>query len=270
MIDRERRADWEDALSEYAEALPRVPWEQHVAYLDERWQAGQHVSIFARNGGGKTLLIRRLLESLWTRSRVLFIASKKTDASIGGMGHKVSAFPNRAQRLRYDARRSDHPDWEKDPEWYVLQVPSYRWSADAKRTDEGYKRARALVGTALDRAYGEGDWVIVADEVRALADPEPPNLNLAPILKTIWQRGRSERDTLIAGTQAPRWAPGEMYDQWVYAYFGRMTDVAKQIRLGEIAGDSELLRRALPTLERFEFLFVDAEGERQIVRAPAG
>ena len=45
--------------------MPRVRWTDHLAYLSEVWEPGQHVSIIDPTGGGKTYLATRGLLPLW-------------------------------------------------------------------------------------------------------------------------------------------------------------------------------------------------------------
>lgn len=249
--------------------VPRMPWAQHLAWLDEHWQAGWHVSIFAPNGAGKTHLIRRGLMPFWQRYPVLILQYKKTDPALEGFGKPVREFPGADLRLKYQLRGVDHPSWSKDPEWFRLKLPAYRWTP-RRGASPSYETARRLAGEAIDRCYREGGWVLVVDEVRRIADPRPPGLGLEAPLENIWQAGRSEPVTLIGATQQPASAPSSMYDQPWGVYLGQTLDVGRHERLGEIGGNTKLIKATLPTLRRHEFLFVDRyEGEMAIVKAPA-
>jgi hypothetical protein len=250
------------------ELPPRISWEEHDDWLDANFGAGMHVSIFAPNEGGKTHLIRYGLMPHWQRYPALILQYKKRDPALSGFGHPVKNFPSRLQRLRYQTRGLDSPAWRDDPEWFRLVLPPYRWSADGRKL-EGYKRARKIAGEAIDRVYHEGGWVLVVDEVRRVTDPRQPGLGLEAPLENIWQAARSEPVTLIGGTQQPASAPSSMYDQASLVYLGKTLDVGRHERLAEIGGNTQLIKRTLPTLDNHEFLFVHRQsGDMAIVKAP--
>jgi hypothetical protein len=195
---------------------------------------------------------------------------KPRDSTIRGLGHQVKSFPGWDRRTHYANRELESERWESDPEWFVLRLPSYKWTQDGKRGSESWQRAQKLAGESMDRAFREGGWVVVVDEVRAFSDADSPSLGLSAVLENLWQRGRSQPVTVIAATQAPARAPYSMYDQARYVYLGRTLDVGRYQRISEIGGNTELIKRVLPTLEHQEFLFVDRrDGAMQIVQAPA-
>lgn len=258
-ITREELADYLGTKTRGGRA-PRKPWAEHMAFLEDHWQAGQHCSIFAATDGGKTHLWRRLLP-LWQRYPVLVIQNKPKDSTAAGLGRQVRAYPGMGERVKYEIRRRAQPDseaWARDPEWFVLALPRYRWTPDKGKRggDKSYDRARRIAGEAMDRAYQEGTWVVVFDEVKGLAGREEPHLNLPAPMVNMWERGRSQPVTVIAATQSPALAPTAMYDQPRHLYLGRIQDVARQERLAEIGGDTKLIRELLPTLEGREFLYI--------------
>jgi hypothetical protein len=262
--------DEQDERDEGAE-VARVPWDDHYAWLEDHVEAGHHISIFCPARGGKTYLIRRGLLPLWQRYPVLWIRFKPKDATLTGLGHVVRAYPTAEQRLKYRVRALESPKWETDPEWYVLALPVYRWSPDNKRESRTWHQARRLAGEALDKAYWSGGWVVVIDEVRALAGNDAPALGLGAVLENNWQRGADRPLTVICATQQPAHAPSSMYDQPMHTYIGRTQDVGRHQRLAEIGGDPEVLKRVLPTLEPYEFLYVHRfSGRMEIVKVPEG
>lgn len=252
------------------DAIPRIGWEEFSEILHAEWEAGQHASVFAPTDGGKTFLIRHGLLPFWRRYPVLWLKFKPRDATLDGMTrNRVREYPEWDHRLKYRARKLDSDRWEKDPEWFVVELPTYEWSP-ASRETEGIRRARAAAGRCLDRAYREGGWVIVLDEVRAFSDVEPPALQLRPLLENNWQRGRSQPLTVIAATQQPANAPSSMYDQPRWVFLGRTLDAGRHERIGEIGGDTELIEAMLPSLRHQEFIAVDRrEGDMWITKAEA-
>lgn len=259
--------------------VERVPWPEHFAYLEENWStvdehgrpSAQHCSIFAPTEGGKTHLIRRGILPLWQKYPVLWLLYTPKDATIGGMARKVKQYPTWDARLRYASRPVDSPKWETDPEWFVLTLPRFKWSPDMRRyKNPEWVRARTIAGQAIDRAFRDGGWVLVIDEVRAFTDSDEPSLALTSVLENAWQRGRKQPLTIIGATQQPANAPGSMYDQPRHVYLGQTLDTGRYQRISEIGGNTELIKRILPTLGPREFLYVDRRTKlMQIVTAPA-
>jgi hypothetical protein len=256
--------------------IERLAWDDFAADVLHRregedgedigWKAGEHASVFAPTDGGKTYLIRHGLLPLWQRYPVLWLKFKPNDGTLDGMGNRVKEYPSWDRRFKYRHRKADSADWDKDPEWFVVELPTYEWRA-GRHESEGVRRARALAGHCLDRAYREGGWVIVIDEVRAFSDVEPPALQLRALLENNWQRGRSQPLTVIAATQQPANAPSSMYDQPRWVFLGRTLDAGRHERIGEIGGDTDSIEAALPTLRHQEFIAVDRrEGDMWIVK----
>lgn len=270
LLGAQERADPTSAGARGA-APERVTWEVFAAYLDAEWEAGQSVSIFAPTEGGKTHLIRWGLLPHWQRYPVLWIRFKPRDRTLTDFGRLVTEYPRFDMRVRYQVRPLDSPKWASDPEHFVIVLPKYRWSPDGKRQSESWQKARRIAGTALDSAYQEGGWVVVIDEVRALADGKEPALALSAPMENAWQRGRDQPLTLIAGTQEPVEAPGSMYTMARWVFMGQTHDVGRYQRISEIGGNTAVIKAVLPTLQFQEFLAVDRRyGRMWIVKAPAG
>ena len=250
--------------------VPRVEWEPFFDWLCGVWETGMHVSIVSPTGSGKTHLIRYGLLPCWQRYPVLIIQFKPKnhkDASLRGLGRPIDHFPNRLDRLPYDTRKMDSPKWDKDPEWFRLQLPSYRFSSRGEPA--GYRRARDVAGGAMDRSFWDGGWVLVVDEVRAVAEHKQPSLGLEPVLENAWQRGRTQPLTIVAATQQPANVPSSFYDQPSFIFLGKTLDVGRHERLAEIGGDTPLIKATLPTLDQHEFLFIQrSTGEMCRVQAP--
>lgn len=249
--------------------VPVLPWDQVVQWLDRRWHPGEHWSIFGRTGSGKTYQLVHGLLPLWTRSRVLIVDVKHDKGTMDPIGHVVTKKPHAGDKLPFRVREwtrgRDHPSWDQDPEWYKLQPRAHRWHPDRARQRSRESQVRADVGYALDQAFHEGDWVIVVDDVVTVADKKPPNLDLGDLLARIWRDGRDRGITMIAATQAPAFAPAAMYDQPTFVSFGRTADVRRQIRLGEIGGDRELIEAILPELQGHETLIMDLANDHALV-----
>lgn len=269
MTDQALQATEDPEEQGQAEAVPVVPWTRVETWLDGRWEPGEHMSIFGRTGSGKTYVLVYGLMPLWARSRVLIIDSKHDRGTMREVGHVVSKQPGFNDRLPFRVRewtgKPESRKWDDDPEWYKLQPVKYKWHADRTREKASLDRVRAVVGKALQMVYEEGDWVVILDEVRDLSESRSPGLDLGAILSKLWREGRDRNVTIIAGTQAPAMAPPSMYDQCTYAIFGRNADLRRTERLGEIAGNIELVEQVLPQLQEHELLIMDLYYDKAVV-----
>jgi hypothetical protein len=248
---------------------PRVEWEDFDAWLCDSWQAGDHFSIVAPTGAGKTFLIRYGLLPCWRRYPVFVVQCKPKDPDMKGLGREVKHFPTKLDRLPYETRGYDSKKWDTDPEWFRLRVPAYRYSSRGEPA--GHRHAKQLVGGAIDRSFWQGEWVLVIDEVRAIAEPRQPSLGLEPVLENAWQRGRTQPLTIVAATQQPANVPSSFYDQPTFVAIGKMLDVGRFERLGEIGGDTKAIKAILPTLQQDEFLIIHRPtGEMIVTEVPPG
>lgn len=245
-------------------AVPRVPWARHYAYLHERWEPGEHCSIIARTGWGKTVLVTRGLLPLWKETpRIMLVDMKGDDVELQQF-RPIASYPlpssTPARRTVRDVliKRDDRDDLER----LRLVVPD---GAENRET------SRAMLRRALTSVYAEGDIVIEFDELRVVTDGKMPYLNLAPYVTDLYIRGRSRHITVIGVTQAPRWMPGEFYEMPTYCYIAPLRDKRAMVRLNElneIGADPEAIRAILPTLQKYEYLYVDDSGEAMIVKYP--
>jgi|SRR5579884_1674875 len=239
--------------------LPRrIPWRQHRAWLDQHWHAGQHVSIVAATGGGKSYLIRHGLLPLWRQYRTLLIDVKGDDATYAGYGVPVTRIPE-AELSREGPRPAGQGE-----RLYRLIVPEFEYQPG--RPDRvGLRKAQEVAGRAIDQAYKSGLWVVVLDEARAVVDsPQSFGLGLRGLVENIWQRGRSRGVTLIAATQQPLWMPSSFYTQPSLIYLSRMLEPPTE-HFREVGGNSRVIREVVTRLERYEFLVIERDSGRMAI-----
>lgn len=274
-----RSALTEDDLRELEDgeaSVPRVSWDELSDVLDEEWGAGQHFAIFSPTEGGKSHLIRHGLLPLWKRYPVLWIRFKQRDDSTRKFGTRVDRYPV-LERVKYRMRHRDSTAWEDDPEWYLLQLGAYRFDAGASQDKSAaWQHARGVCGEAMDRAFREGGWVLVIDELQAVNGKRPPGLDLESVLENCFQRGRTQPITMITASQQPAWNNPSAYDQARWVALGRSLDEARWERIGQLGGSRERIEAAIPSLKGArqpggpEFLIVDRwTGDMWISTAPA-
>lgn len=260
------------------EDIPRLEWRDFARMWAPELHGGEHISIIASTGDGKTHLIRYGILPLYRRDPVLIIDAKRDQGTLSRptqLGRVVHQFPTWDQRARYRVRRRDSSDWARDPEIWRLQPAEYRWRPDTKIHDREYQRARAIVGTAIDRALHEGRWVLVVDDVALVTDKDPPALDLGAPMRAAWKLGRDKPLTVIAATQQPVNAPSEMFDQPTHLFLGGTEDERRHERMAEIGGNRRQLEGIVSQLNEREFLYVHGrrvQGHRAmaIVMAPPG
>ena len=224
----------------------RWRWGDFRDWFYENFELGEHVSVLAPTGGGKSHLIIRGLAPLFLNESnprlstpVLFLDAKDNDPLLAGFGQPVDRLPGKLER------------WGKKP-WWRLRIPSRFRGVNPSLVQRA-------VYDALRMFYREGG-VIIADEVRPIL-----RLRLEGYLVDIWERGRSQKCSLIAGSQAARWMPSHMYDQANHTFLGRVTDQRARIRFREIGGYSDELRQAIAGLKRYEYVFVSGPYEQQAI-----
>lgn len=174
------------------------------------------------------------------RDNVLLIDNKGDDPVLASSGARsVRVLPGRIRRTL----DNDNP---KDG-WYRLVVYD----------DTG--RAQDQVGTALDKIYSEGNWVVVLDETRAISDPRSPGLGLQPLLDRMWLRGRSRGISVVASTQAPRWVPSSFYDQCQFVWCSRIRDERAHQRVMEIGSMTRQHIPVISGIRKRRWLYMDDE-----------
>lgn len=232
--------------------MPRTPWGTHVAYLDRVWRPGQHCSIISPTEGGKSHLMRTILDAVWRDARVIVIDPTEDDTNYGAPFRVVKGHPKPWQRMGH-------------PQWFRV-VPTGDHDHD-----------KATVEDVLRRAHGEGEFVIDIDEVRKLTDARAPGWGLSSRYDDLMLRARKRKVTVMAATQEPRWVPSSFYTQAKFFYVGFVADERAQLRLAEISGRRKLddIIGTLNSLREYEFLFL-GPGETgtastrriEIVKAP--
>lgn len=207
----------------WAEMNRRIP----ADILGSRGVAERHIAIVAPTGGGKTTLaIRGIL-------------------------------PHFEHALIVDSTGDPNPPMAD------YGRPVRKWGAI-----EGHQRLTLNdVGTEaaqkvlkyLNRAFQQGNTAIYIDEVRQVADGN--YLGLRKALEYVLLFGRKRGVCMVGVTQAPRFVPSAFYDQSQMHFIFRIRDIRAQKRLEEISGDVDALRAITPQLEKYQFAYVNPDGD---------
>jgi hypothetical protein len=189
---------------------------------------GNHVAVIAPTGGGKTTLVTRgILPQFDTNQPVLLIDSTA------------------------DPKLSN----------YGKPYPKYGKVSGLRRLTIGDMSPESIlrVHRAMNRAYKQGGVVVVFDEVRHITDGK--YLGLSGAAESLWLFSRKRENLVVGLTQAPRYVPSAFYDQSKLHFIFRIRDKRAMLRLAEIGGDYETLKHVAPTLGKYEFAFVNSDGD---------
>jgi ATPase family protein associated with various cellular activities (AAA) len=191
-------------------------------------ESGNHVLIAAPTGGGKTTLATKGILPMFTNVADILVIDSTADPKLRDFGKPYAKY-GKIKGLR---RLSVH---DLSPE------------------------ASAKIHRAMNKAYKQGECVVFIDEIRHIVDPQFLRLRAAAESMLLFSRKR--RNVVIGLTQAPRWIPSAFYDQTRLQFIFRIRDKRAMLRLAEIGGDTETLKAIVPSLAKFEFAYVNSDGD---------
>lgn len=206
--------DWlvaKKSAGEYAE----VDWHE---FLDEYfpWLSGEHITLIGPTGSGKTTLTDAILP---LRKYVLFFATKERDDTIKGLVDKGYRIAHTFDEIILDI----------SSRWILKPLIPKEEQTDVRAFA---RRQKEVFRDGLMRAFRQGGWTLVLDEVRYLTK----SLGLSEEVEIISLQGRSEDVTLVAGTQRPRFVPLEVYANATYLFLWRNPDMQDVERVAEMVG----------------------------------
>ena len=211
--------------------------------LARNWHVGQHFALVARTRSGKTTFARSLLE---IRDYVVVFGTKPRDVEL------YDGF----RRLGYVIK--DRWDPGDTRERRVIYRPH------GTLTDVEPQR-RAFTD-ALERIYDTGGWCVYLDEVLVLSR----DLGMQRLLDRMWTQAASNGVTIVAGTQRPRGAPMNMFEQSEWFGLWRIPDAEDRQRAAEMLGDLRgAATEAMVRMPRYELMVVNTT-EDLAVRTKVG
>jgi hypothetical protein len=216
---------------------PRVPWPDFMR-KHFKWKPGEHVTIVAPTGGGKTVLMQNLV---LTREFAVVMATKPRDASM--------------DRLIAEDGFEKFPKWvDRDAEKHPKRVI---WP-DASAVNSQGTQAKVFAD-AFERIYREGGWNVFVDELWYMANI----LGLSEMIKIYLLQARSLDISLVVATQRPAAVPVECYDQASWLFIGRDNDRANLDRLAGIGSvNSAAMRPLVANLDQYQFLVIETRTGR--------
>lgn len=198
------------------------------------WRQGDHLTIIAPTGSGKTVLARQLLRY---RDWVVILGVKNRDAELYGP----------FQREGYELVQTFDPDPDQG-ETHLLLAPR-----TDKHGDEARAYKREVFTEALYEVYDAGGWCVYGDDLQYQID----KLKLGTPFEELWMLGRSEGVTVVGASQEPVNIPPMAYGMASHLFLGQNTDKMRADRMAELTGVNRAqVRQTILALPKHEFLYV--------------
>lgn len=224
--------------------LEPLPWSEPGGFLDwfrTAWNPGEHVSVIAPTGAGKTTLVGGLLT---LRKYVLALDPKGGDSTLAGLGYpRLAKWPGE-RSLAHTVSKNDE---QGKPSRFIM--------GPRVNTHHDLVQLKDTCAAALDGAFSMGGWTVYADELQLLTDPRMMGLR-EPVDRML-VAARDKGISLVSSFQAPAWVTPHAAKQatWVFVSYTRDVDTVN--RLSEILGRPRAeMRGAIAGLDRYSWLVV--------------
>jgi hypothetical protein len=224
------------------EVEPLVWADDFLPWFSSVWEPGEHLSVIAPTGAGKTTFVGGLLDA--TRRYVLAIDPKGGDSTLMGLGYeRLASWPGERKLANIVADN----DEKGIPSRYVV--------GPIIQSKDDEPRLREVVRQALDGAFAMGGWTVYVDELQIATDPR--FMNLRGEADRMLISARHKGLSFVSSYQAPSWVTphAAKMSTWCAVSYTRDTDVVN--RLAEILGRPKPeIRGALKGLDKYAWLLV--------------
>lgn len=219
-----------------------MEWEEFREWFRTAWQPGEHISLLAVTGDGKTTMVAGILP---LRRYVLALDAKGGDEILSSLGWpRMETWPGHRAMSREVRRNNDRGV----PSRYVVG-PRVRLWADKPRL----KRA---LSEAIRGAFDMGGWTVYFDELQVTSDRRMLDLS-GHVAELLVSARQPKNISVVSSFQAPSWVPTEAIRQphWIMA--GATRDVDTVRRIAEVMGrDFHEIKGAMAGLNPYCFLVV--------------
>lgn len=242
--------------------VARKPLDVDIEYFDREefigrvwdYRAGEHVTILAPTGGGKSHLAFQLLGAT---------ARPKLPAVIYVLKPRDATVTKFAEKHKFLTIRDWPPPrmkiWQDKPSGYVL------WPVETDNPEMDDQRHAVIFRKATRALYRKGNRIIFADETYSLEK----ELGLQVELRRVWTKGRSMGTGLWAASQRPAYISMWAY-QANHIFLANDPDTAALKRLSEIGAgiDPAILLSELPKLDQYHFLYINRDERAMCIVGP--
>lgn len=216
---------------------------------------GEHVTVVAPTGGGKSTLLGQLLSVQDDSQLSIVLDTKPRNAELEKNLHvKEGLF-----RIRHS--------WPPIPPWwrlryqrrFILKVrPGMSIDDDDDRL---WFMCKHMMDWSYKKGYRYGGVRLYVDEGLEVTD-----LGLTKHLKGLWTRGRSQEVGFWFGTQRPRDVPLYAYSQATHIFIGRNPDFEDQQRIANFGAlPKKAIIELIGSLPDFSFLYINRRGPRACI-----
>ena len=214
---------------------------EFLPWFEQAWKPGEHVSLIAPTGAGKTTFATGILG---LRRYVLALDAKGGDSTLETLNFpRIDKWPG----VKAMTRKVEDNDKNNVPSRFVV--------GNKARSRTELDQLTQTMSNTLNDTYEMGGWTVYADELMILTDNR--QFNLRTEVDRLLIAARDLGVSFVGSFQAPTWVTPMAGKQstWVAVSYTRDTDVVN--RLAEILGRPKAeIRGAIKGLEQYSWLIV--------------
>lgn len=227
-----------------------MAWDEFREFFRLNWAPGEHVSVIAPSGGGKTTFVCGILDQ---RRYVLAADPKGGDETLAALNlRRLTEWPGEKRM----SKMIDDDEQEGRPSRFIVG-PVVNRGADLAKL-------RQAILESLSGAFDMGGWTYYLDEAQVAADRRMMNLS-GPMDKLL-VAARSKKVSVVLSFQQPKWVTAAAMTQptWLVTSYTRDTDTVN--RMAELLGRPKSeIRGAVKGLEKYTWLIVGRDPRSPLI-----
>jgi hypothetical protein len=225
--------------------IPKVQWDNWIKWFRGEWKPGQHLTVLAETGGGKSNLIQHLTaEKPWVATLVSKKEDDTYDRYLANGFKRIKKWP------------PGKPFWGRpQPPGHYLLWPKIEEFSDINKLAPIFRNCLEDIFSHPKRNpkdYPDAGWVVDLADTYYLS----MNLKLADIISELQFQVRALGVSEISELQRPRWVPRACWGQATHSFTQSLQDMED---LAEIRGLFKMTTRQLTIvtnrLEPYEWLY---------------